>query len=148
VRERYKRHAGEASQPEQLDASQMQQQQNSTDEQIALIAQILARKKKVTFFRFCLNPESFAQSIENVFYVSFLVRDNLVLLEDSDEGLMLSFVGAPQRDQEARESWERVQMIATMDYEGWQGLIRKYDITEPMIPTRAEFTAHSGGWYS
>ena len=34
----------------------------------------------VNFFKFVINPESFAQSCENLFYLSFLIRDDLVQL--------------------------------------------------------------------
>jgi hypothetical protein len=40
----------------------------------------------IPLFRFCINPNSFGQTIENLFYVSFLIRDGFVgVHEDSDQ---------------------------------------------------------------
>lgn len=41
----------------------------------------------VPLFRFCINPRSFGQSLENLFYVSFLVRDGTVGVSMDSQGL-------------------------------------------------------------
>jgi hypothetical protein len=38
------------------------------------------------FFRCVINPKSFGQTVENMFYVSFLIRDNRVQLEVDENG--------------------------------------------------------------
>jgi len=40
----------------------------------------------VNLFRFVVNPNDFAQSVENIFYLSFLIRDGLCALEIDDRG--------------------------------------------------------------
>lgn len=41
----------------------------------------------MNLFRFCINPLSFGQSVENLFYVSFLVRDGTIGVQTDNRGL-------------------------------------------------------------
>lgn len=41
----------------------------------------------VDFFRFVINPHSFGQSVENMFYVSFLLRDGKAGIKVNDDGM-------------------------------------------------------------
>jgi hypothetical protein len=40
----------------------------------------------VNLFRFVINPNDFAQSVENLFYLSFLIRDGECALEIEEDG--------------------------------------------------------------
>ena len=40
----------------------------------------------VNLFRFVINPQDFAQSVENLFYLSFLIRDGECALEIEEDG--------------------------------------------------------------
>lgn len=48
---------------------------------------VIADDGGVPLFRFCINSKSFGQSVENLFYVSFLVRDGTVGLAVDQQGL-------------------------------------------------------------
>ena len=40
----------------------------------------------MNLFRFVINPNDFAQSVENLFYLSFLIRDGECALEIEEDG--------------------------------------------------------------
>jgi non-structural maintenance of chromosomes element 4 len=47
----------------------------------------VSRDGGLAFFKFVINPHSFGQTIENMFYVSFLIRDGKVGISMDDRGL-------------------------------------------------------------
>jgi hypothetical protein len=50
------------------------------------VATVLEQVEKINLFKLVINPESFAQSVENIFYLSFLIRDAKVAFEISKLG--------------------------------------------------------------
>ncbi|KAI5464542.1 Nse4 C-terminal-domain-containing protein [Mariannaea sp. PMI_226] len=107
----------------------------------------------IDLMRFVVNPRSFGQTVENMFYVSFLIRDGRVEI-DYDEHDLPALAPVDREEEEegvARHSASKHQAILSMDMETWRDIIDTFDIKEPMIPHRQE-TAITGpgarGWYS
>lgn len=128
----------------------------------------LATNWEVSLFEFAVNPHSFAQTVENLFYVSFLVKDGYVQLGFDDNGLPTIRKLAPQHhtvmianassgtaepkttNEQYEQGTARHQAIFSLDYATWQKLIKAFDITDSMIPTREDdSTARVAdrGWY-
>lgn len=74
--------------PQQLHASDIVQSENETSRMVLDIARRLEEccgEEGINLFRFALNPHSFSDSVENLFYISFLIRDGkAAIIEDND----------------------------------------------------------------
>lgn len=124
----------------------------------------------VSFFRFVVNPQSFGQTVENLFYVSFLIRDGIVGIGKDAHGLptlrkflsiqnnlstctkasMQDGSSASTREQIKSNGMEKHQAIFHLDFPIWEDLIDAFDITTPMIPHRQSdegAQVSATGWY-
>ncbi|KAF2456311.1 Nse4 C-terminal-domain-containing protein [Lineolata rhizophorae] len=105
----------------------------------------------VGFFDFVINPKSFGQTIENMFAVSFLIRDGNVAIEEDENGLPLLRPENPRTiEEQRREEVSKHQAIFSLDWETWQNLVQAFDIREPIIPHRNEEEGRNvtgRGWY-
>ncbi|KAL1957707.1 hypothetical protein VTO42DRAFT_5550 [Malbranchea cinnamomea] len=109
----------------------------------------------IPLFRFCINPQSFGQTVENLFYVSFLIKEGSVGVSmDSNDLPTLHPSSESVRPSEAqRKGLQRRQAVFTLDFETWEDLIEAYNITESIIPHRddeeeLQQASRATGWYS
>lgn len=96
TRARLRKDARQEVQPAQLQAADIQRSENETTKMVPLVSQALLRTGDagVTLFEFVINPQSFGQSVENLFYVSFLVKEGKAAvypeeLEGGGEGILM-----------------------------------------------------------
>ncbi|KAK9433245.1 Nse4 C-terminal-domain-containing protein [Lipomyces doorenjongii] len=151
--------------PEVIQESSIVRQENNTSTSVIMVKTVMEMlQRPVNAFELILNPESFSQSVENMFYLSFLVRDGIVSLDEDEDGvLMASLIEMPdENDPEYRQKVEDIrrrrdegqkQTVFELDYESWRMLIEAFDIKRSHIPTRAtvqSVTNSSGAgslWY-
>ncbi|KAG5981251.1 hypothetical protein E4U55_003144 [Claviceps digitariae] len=107
----------------------------------------------IDLMRFVVNPDSFGQTVENMFYVSFLIRDGRVEIELDEHDLpAIAPVDREPVDDgtQQRHGSSKHQAILSMDEQTWREIIDVFQITNPMIPHRREAN-HSGpggrGWF-
>jgi len=120
---------------------------------VANIQRILDANGAVNLFKFIINPDDFAQSVENLFYLSFLIRDGSCSLEidpDSKEPMIFSVEKPTQ--QEYDDGLTRRQFVFEFDQETWRRAIEAFDITGCIVPARPKDTGATKitgrkGWY-
>ena len=52
------------------------------------IIKALEQESGVNFFELVINPDDYGQTVENVFYASFLIKDGQVAIHVDDDGLI------------------------------------------------------------
>ncbi|KAM3125775.1 hypothetical protein CJJ07_000368 [Candidozyma auris] len=111
--------------------------EQSTSHMVRSIYRQLVTKsaeERLNFFVFFLNPLSFAQSVENLFYISFLVRDGKIRLDSDEEGT--PYVEVLDEGDTVDDGASISHHIANFDHTIWRQLVAQYNITEPFIPHR------------
>ncbi|KAI9719586.1 MAG: hypothetical protein M1812_003357 [Candelaria pacifica] len=105
----------------------------------------------VGLFRFAINPRSIGQTVENFFYITFLLKEGTVGIGMDTNELPTLHSSVARKAAEIKE--QNVQKYqAVFKIEEWmcEELIDAFDITESMIPDRKSAdSAQMGatGWY-
>ncbi|KAJ3211265.1 Glucose-6-phosphate 1-dehydrogenase [Entophlyctis luteolus] len=134
--------------PQELKESDIHKQENETSKCVSGILKILKKKSPINFFEFVVNPASFGQSIENIFYVSFLIRDGLVVIDVEDGQPVIHYKGN-SFDQDtstsANKPQQQKQHIVELSYSMWEEIVEAYGLEESVIPTRKALDEYAGG---
>ncbi|KAF2434394.1 Nse4-domain-containing protein [Tothia fuscella] len=125
------------------------------DEEAAMALQNrhgLSSNGQLPFFQFAINPHSFGQTVENFFYISFLVRDGFIKVDHDGDGLPTIIPNDPTSVHDQREKGAaRHQAIFTLDFHIWKTLIYALDIKQSTIPHRDDENVgqvNATGWYN
>ncbi|WWC95288.1 hypothetical protein V866_002147 [Kwoniella sp. B9012] len=90
----------------------------------------------VNFFQFVINPDDFGQSVENCFFVSFLLNQGLAGIEvNPDDGEILIKDTSPH-DEIDNDIIIKNQAVVELDIKTWEEAKRIFKISESAIPHR------------
>ena len=95
----------------------------------------------VNLFKFFINPRSFGQSVENLFYTSFLVKDGRLKLYVNDEGVPCIQRVSSDEIREAQLESNKIftsHHIASFNYKAWKKYTQLYNIREAFLGHRDE----------
>ncbi|XP_063631884.1 non-structural maintenance of chromosomes element 4 homolog A [Cydia splendana] len=86
----------------------------------------------LSYFHTVLDPGSFARSVENVYHLSFLVREGAVSCHvDEEHGL--PFIAPVTEEARGGGLAKEHQFIVSLDMQRWQDLIKAFNIDQPMM---------------
>lgn len=89
----------------------------------------------ISFFDFVIDPESFPRTVENIFHVSFLIRDGLARIKlDQDKLPVIEPLKQDEEKEANQDNRERNQGVIALSPQDWRDIIATFEITEPMIP--------------
>ena len=121
------------SKPSEADDSQ------GTVERIGEIDKILKKEKKVNFFDFVVDSESFTQTVENLFHFSFLVKEGHASLQvDEKNDVYVESKEKPKQDESSQSRAKRQQCVIALDEDTWRQIVAKRNLASrpPKIPHR------------
>ncbi|CAO3663049.1 unnamed protein product [Rhizopus stolonifer] len=121
--------------PAQLKEGDLKQQENETSKNVNDIYKILSEVEPINYFRFVTNPESFSQTVENIFYVSFLARKAVVGI-NMETGQPVLSTRNPPSVENLNDIVNKKQVVVGIDMKDWKEIIDTYKITTSYIPTR------------
>jgi hypothetical protein len=136
---------GEAVRPDEVKdiMNEAKQAQQETDRLWERMWEILGEQpdSSATLITLVLNHESFSQTVENMFALSFLVKEGRVELVHSDEGVVVKKVSIAQKGANGPNApnagAERLQFIVGLDfseYEIWKSSVGKVKCLMPHRP--------------
>lgn len=89
----------------------------------------------VSYFEFVIDPNSFSRTVENIFYVSFIIRDGFARIRlDQDRLPILEPINISQMGEGSDASYHgRKQGIISLSLQDWKNIVATFEISEAMI---------------
>lgn len=96
--------------------------------------------QQADLWRLVTDPKSFGQTVENLFYVSFLVKEGRASIRKADGGgggtIVIKKEDPPKKEDLDSGKAKRKQCMMTIDWKSWKKLAEKYGEEEPIVPHR------------
>ncbi|XP_049740175.1 EP300-interacting inhibitor of differentiation 3 [Elephas maximus indicus] len=127
--------------PKKLKRMDLNNNQETTEREVERILGLLQTyfrmhpNSSVSYFEFVVDPHSFARTVENIFYVSFIIRDGYARISlDQDRLPVLQPVSNNQMGEEYDSGPSGMkQGIISLSLQDWRNIVATFQISKPMI---------------
>ncbi|CAI8614090.1 unnamed protein product [Vicia faba] len=125
----------ELARPEELDEGS-REERTDTDKTMLTMFNILRKNKSVKLENLVLNKNSFAQTVENLFALSFLVKDGRAEIKVDKAGRhLVSPRNAPTAKSVVSKDVALSHFVFRLDYTDWKVMVRSV-VGEELMPHR------------
>ncbi|KAF7321185.1 Capsular associated protein [Mycena chlorophos] len=139
------------TQTQELSASDIVRSENETSTNVnklrAVLDDLPESQPTINLFKLIVNPQSFSQTVENLFHLSFLVRDGDAAVVMEDDLPVVFRSEKPTENQTLDEGLKKRQLIFEIDVATWKRAIEVLQLKEPVVPTRHPSTNSGSKWY-
>ncbi|XP_069844303.1 non-structural maintenance of chromosomes element 4 homolog A [Dipodomys merriami] len=89
----------------------------------------------MSFFDFVVDPRSFPRTVENIFHVSFIIRDGFARIRLDQDRLPIIEPVNINDESEAIDHHTQIrnQGIIALSYRDWEEIVKTFEISEPAI---------------
>ena len=102
---------------------------------VKVVRDILKRQPgPVSLFNFAFNPGSYARTVENLYYLSFLVRDGNCKISEEDNNIWIEYSSQKASKEDFHAGFIRKSFILSLEIPQWQTIVIKYGIVDSILP--------------
>ncbi|XP_021278316.1 non-structural maintenance of chromosomes element 4 homolog A-like isoform X2 [Herrania umbratica] len=128
----------DTARPEEVDDAGAEEK-TDTDKNMATMFEILRRKRQVKLESLILNRSSFAQTVENLFALSFLVKDGRAeIVVDKSGSHIVSPKNAPGTMSVTTGEVTYSHFVFRFDFKDWKLMMSGVPVGEELMPHREE----------
>ncbi|KAB2027961.1 hypothetical protein ES319_D05G068200v1 [Gossypium barbadense] len=128
----------DTTRPDEVDETGAEEK-TDTDRNMAVMFEILRRKRQVKLESLILNRSSFAQTVENLFALSFLVKDGRAKMVVNGSGShIVSPKNAPAASSIASGEAAYSHFVFRFDFKDWKVMMNAVPVGEELMPHRED----------